>query len=92
MAGTYTGEKFREKSAEKVTESKILKKSIFLDFLAIFLANRSKNRVNLNKKFLAVTRRAGFLILGSKSNTVSGKSAPGQLATYWYFFVEKMDF
>ena len=41
MAGTYTGEKFREKSAEKVIKSKILKKSIFSDFLAIFLVNRS---------------------------------------------------
>ena len=92
MAGTYTEEKFREKSAEKVMKSKILKKSIFSDFLAIFLANCFKNRLNLNKKFLTVTRRAGYLILGSKSNTVLGKSASGRLATYWYFFIEKMNF
>ena len=59
MAGTYTGEKFREKSAKKVIKSKISKKLIFSDFLTIFLANRSKNRLNLNKKLLAVTRRAG---------------------------------
>ena len=71
-----------QKSDEKLIKSKILKKSIFSDFLAIFLANCSKNRVNVNKKFLAVTRRAGYLILGSKSNTVSGKSASGRLATY----------
>ena len=92
MGGTYTGVKFRKKTAKKMIKSKILKKSIFSDFLAIFLANCSKNRVNVNKKFLAVTRRAGCLILGSKSNTVSGKSAPGRLATYWYFFVEKVNF
>ena len=77
MAGTFTGEKFRKKSAEKMTKSKILKKSIFSDFLTIFLANRSKNRVNVNKKFLAVTRRAGCFILGLKSNTVSGQIVSG---------------
>ena len=39
-----------------------------------------------------VTRRAGWLILGSKSNTVSEMYASGRLATYRYLFVENVNF
>ena len=47
-----------------------------------FLCELLKNRLNANKKILTVTRRAGCLILGSKSNTVSEMYASGGLATY----------
>ena len=39
-----------------------------------------------------VTRRAEWLILGSKSNTVSEMYASGSLATYRDYFVENVNF
>ena len=44
------------------------------------------------KKCIAVTRRAGCLILGSKSNTVSGKIESGRLATNRCTFNENSNF
>ena len=38
MAGTYTGTKFRKKSVEKMTKSKILKKIDFFRFFSNFVS------------------------------------------------------
>ena len=45
-----------EKKNEKM---KNLKKSIFFNFLSNLIVNSQKNQSFLNKKFIAVTRRAG---------------------------------
>jgi len=48
-----------EKFRKKMTKFENLKKLIFSIFFANFLANCCKNRANLNKKLISVTRRAG---------------------------------
>ena len=92
MARAKIRTKFSKIFGKKWQNFENLKNSIFSKFFAFFIAHRRKNRLNLNKKLMDVTRRAGCLILGSKSNTVSGKIESGRLTTNRDLFSRNSNF
>ena len=69
---------------ETIPNDILLKKELELD--------DAISEIEFNNLMMAVTRRAGWLILGLKSNTVSEKSAPDRLATQTYFFSGNVKF
>ena len=63
-----------QKFSRKITNFK--NSDNLINFLATLSANCFKNRLNLNKKLIRMIRRAQYLILGSKSNTVYRQIVP----------------
>ena len=88
----YRGRKSGQRYAHFSKKNEKVKKIVFSNFWQVFSINLQKNRLILNNFFVRVTRRAGWLILGSKSNTVSGKSRSGGLATFLEFFNRNVNF
>ena len=66
----WLGEKFERRCTKFCQKMKKVKKSIFDEIYLKIEGSIEINRTFSNKYFIAVTRRAGWLILGSKSNTV----------------------
>ena len=79
--------KIRTKVHKIFAKNEKVKKSIFDEIYLKIEGSIEINRPFSNKYFIAGTGRAGWLILGSKSNTVSEMSASRGLATYRYSFV-----
>ena len=77
----WLGSKFERRWSQFFEKNEKSEKSYFLNFSSIFEINRCKNWLFSNNFWVQVTRRAGCLILDSKSNTVLGKSSSRGYAT-----------
>ena len=74
--------KIRKKVHKIFAKNEKNEKSEFFKNFNNFYSKTVKKSINFKEFFVAVTRRAGCLILGSKSNTVSEMCASEELATY----------
>ena len=85
----WLGSKFERRWSQFFEKNEKSEKSYFLNFSSIFEINRCKNWLFSNNFWVQVTRRAGCLILDSKSNTVSGQIVPESACNIFVTFESK---
>ena len=88
----FVGWKFEKLNAKFSQKNEKSEKFEIFKIFDKFFGELAIKASEFQKKFIAVTRRAGWLILSSKSNTVSGQIVPRRACDKFITFALKCQF